>query len=72
MIELTQTPDGKLYGPDGVQLPAAPDTPALPSLVARRYGQRRYTIRPQNDGEEQQANRQPPGKPGRKKTEHGK
>ena len=46
MIELTITPDGKLYGPDGVQLPAAPDTPALPSMVARRYGKREYTIRP--------------------------
>lgn len=62
MIVLTQTPDGKLYGPDGVQLPAAPDTPALPSLVARRYGQRRFTIRPASPGNQIEETN-PKGKP---------
>ena len=56
MIVLTQTPDGKLYGPDGVQLPAAPDTPALPYLLARRYGSSRYTIRPGSPGDEMESN----------------
>lgn len=56
MIVLTQTPDGKLYGPDGVQLPAAPDTPALPYLLARRYGSSRYTIRPSSPGKAAESN----------------
>ena len=45
VLVLSQTPDGKLYGPDGVQLHAGPDNPALPSLLAIRYGSRRYAIR---------------------------
>ena len=57
MIVLTQTPDGKLYGPDGHLFA---DGPALPSLVARRYGQRRFTIRPGSPGDEMESNPKEP------------
>ena len=43
MIVLTREASGLLRGPDGHLFA---DGPALPSLVARRYGQSRYTIQP--------------------------
>ena len=40
MIVLTQTPDGSCTAR------TAYNSPALPYLLARRYGDSRYTIRP--------------------------
>ena len=53
MIILTREASGLLRGPDGHLFA---DGPALPSLVARRYGQRRFTIRPASPGDEMESN----------------
>ena len=57
MIVLTREASGLLRGPDGHLFA---DGPALPSLVARRYGQRRFTIRPGSPGDEMESNPKEP------------
>ncbi len=57
MIVLTREASGLLRGPDGYLFA---DGPALPSLVALRYGQRRFTIRPGSPGDEMESNPKEP------------